>query len=136
MSEVKVNASLLEVKPIVDERGALCFIEGIRDIPFSIQRMFWIFDVPSGAERGGHAHWKCSEAIFPVKGSFEIFVDDGHARQTFTITSPTQGIVIPAGVWCTLKNFSPGTVCLVAASMEYDPSGYVNDYETFLSSFR
>lgn len=130
--EGQADCQLIKVRPISDARGSLCFVEAEKEIPFPVKRIFWIYGVPPGAQRGGHAHWKCSEAIFPVCGSFDIYIDDGTYHHTYTITAPNEGIVVKAGVWCVLHNFRPGTVCMVAASMEYDPSGYVNDYPQFL----
>lgn len=131
-SEGQVNCRLISVTRHDDARGSLCFAEGGRDIPFEIKRVFWIFGVPEGQTRGGHAHMTCQEVIFPACGGFEIFVDDGSSRQTFTLDRPDQGILIPAGVWCTLKNFKVGTVCCVMASQPYDAGGYINDYDSFL----
>jgi hypothetical protein len=135
-TEGEACCRIVKVARYDDERGSLCYVEGGHDFPFPIQRMFWIFNVPAGAERGGHAHWTCSEVIFPVSGSFEITVDDGIRQQTFVMDRPDRGIIIPAGVWCTLRRFSPGTVCCVAASHPYDADGYVNDYETYLKERR
>jgi|SRR5574344_718163 uncharacterized RmlC-like cupin family protein len=134
--EGHVDCNIIRLKPFTDKRGSLCFAEGEKDIPFDIKRVFWIYGVPAGAERGGHAHWKCSEAIFPVSGSFEIYIDDGTHHHVFTLTSPDMGIIVKAGVWCVLRNFSKDTVCVVAASMEYDETGYVNDYQTYLKEVR
>jgi hypothetical protein len=134
--EGHVDCDLINLKPFSDERGTLCFAEGGIDIPFEIKRIFWIYGVPAEAERGGHAHWKCSEAIFPVSGAFDIYVDDGTYHHVFTLSSPNCGIVVKAGVWCVLRNFKPGTVCVVAASMEYDKNGYISDYQTYLKQVR
>lgn len=131
-NEGPVNCRLIKVARCDDARGSLCFAQGCRDIPFDIQRVFWIFGVPEGQTRGGHAHQTCQEVIFAVSGGFEIFVDDGVHHQTFVIDRPDQGILIPAGVWCTLSHFKPGTVCCVMASGVYDAGGYVNDYALFL----
>jgi hypothetical protein len=89
-------------------------------------------DVPVDKTRGGHAHWTCHEAVFPVTGSFEIELDDGLVSTTVTLDKPSLGITIPAGVWCELRHFAPGTICLVMASQEYDASGYALDRESWL----
>ncbi len=130
--EGHVDCKLIKVRPVTDARGSLCFVEAHKEIPFPIKRIFWIYDVKHGAQRGGHAHWSCAEAVFPLCGSFDIDIDDGTHHQTYTITAPDEGIVVNAGVWCVLHNFRPGTICMVAASQEYDPNGYVNDYSLFL----
>ncbi|MBQ8099634.1 MAG: FdtA/QdtA family cupin domain-containing protein [Bacteroidaceae bacterium] len=127
---------IVRLSPHKDERGELCCIENNKELPFHFERIFWIYDVPQGAERGGHAHSSCSEAIFPLSGGFDIFLDDGQHRQTIHLASPHEGIIVKAGVWCELKNFLPHTVCMVAASNAYDPTGYIHDYQQFLASKR
>ena len=111
----------------VDERGALSFLESEKDVPFKVERVFWITGVPEGQIRGGHAHWTCHEAIFPVTGSFEIEVDDGKRCCVLQMNRPNEGIVISAGVWCELRHFAPGTACVVMASQPYDATGYEHD---------
>ena len=111
----------------VDERGVLSFLEAEKDIPFKVERVFWITDVPAGKMRGAHAHWTCHEALFPVTGSFEIEVDDGQRCCTLLMNRPNEGLLISAGVWCELRQFAPGTACIVMASQPYDASGYAND---------
>ena len=125
------GVELLQVAQNVDERGSLCFMEVAAHLPFEIRRVFWISDVPTGKTRGGHAHWTCHEAIFSVSGSFEIEVDDGDVRRTFTLDRPWEGITVPAGVWCELRHFAPGSVCLVLASEAYDASGYAQTREAW-----
>lgn len=115
----------------VDGRGALTFLEGDVHIPFPVKRVFWISNVPEGQTRGGHAHWTCHEAVFAVSGKFEIELDDGERRATVVVDDPARGITVPAGVWCELRRFAPGTVCLVMASQEYDASGYALDRENW-----
>ena len=119
-----LGVKMLQVAQNVDERGQLCFMEVATHLPFEVRRVFWISGVPAGKTRGGHAHWTCHEAIFPVAGSFEIEVDDGEVCCTVAMAHPWEGITIPAGVWCELRNFAPGTVCFVLASEAYDASGY------------
>lgn len=109
-----------------DERGCLSVIDAKDDFPFSVKRVFWITDVPAGAQRGGHAHWTCHEAVFALSGSFRLTVDNGRERFDFSLDNPHKGAVIPAGAWCELSDFAPGTVCLALASEEYEPSGYVH----------
>ena len=134
--EGHVDCKLIDVSTYADKRGMLGTVEGNKDIPFDIKRLFWIYQVPENEERGGHAHWKCSEAIFPVAGSFDIYVDDGTYHHVYSLSAPGPGIVVKAGVWCVLRNFQKGTICVVAASMEYDKTGYVNDYQTYLEQVR
>lgn len=125
------GVSLLQLPQNVDKRGRLAFLEGKTHIPFEVKRVFWITEVPKGETRGGHAHWTCHEAVFPVAGSFEIEVDDGACARTFKMNDSSKGILIPAGVWCELRNFAPGTVCVVMASQEYDASGYAHERDAW-----
>lgn len=117
-----------------DNRGGLAFAEAQETIPFSIQRVFWIYDIPQSAVRGGHAHWQCSEVVVPVHGSFTMLLDDGCERQEVRMSNPGEGILVPAGVWCELKDFAPSTVLLVMASHHYDAKGYVHDYDEFVKT--
>lgn len=117
-----------------DDRGVLSFVEAEKHVPFEVKRVFWIYDVPQGKTRGGHAHWTCHEAVFPVYGSFDIELNDGHTSRLFHLNHPTQGVIIPAGVWCELRNFEAGTVCVVLASQEYTTEGYVHDFGVFKAS--
>lgn len=126
------GVKIVELPDKVDERGRLNFFEAEHDVPWEIKRVFWITGVPDGQTRGGHSHRTCHEAVFPVAGSFDITVSDGRREVTLHMDDVRRGIVIPAGVWCRLENFTPGTVCLAMASQEYDASGYVNDYSQFL----
>lgn len=116
----------------VDERGCLSFLESGKHIPFEVKRVFWIYDVPETQTRGGHAHWSCQEVVFPVAGSFELELDDGERHSCVLLDDPSCGITIPAGVWCELRHFAPGTVCVVAASEEYDATGYALDRDSWL----
>ena len=127
------GVKLLQLPQRLDERGALTFLEETVHIPFPVKRVFWITDVPSGQTRGGHAHRTCHEAIFAVSGQFEIEVSDGVITRIVTIDRPSEGILIPAGVWCELRRFHPGTVCVVMASQEYDATGYIHNHALWLA---
>lgn len=120
----------------VDERGVLTFGEGGIHVPFDVRRIFWITDVPAGQVRGGHAHRTCHEVVCAVGGSFEIEVSDGRVSRVFRLSDASEGLLIPAGVWCELRHFSPGTVCLVAASQAYDAGGYIHDHAIWLEEQR
>lgn len=115
-----------------DERGCLAYVQGAREIPFAVERVFWIWGVPVGQSRGGHAHRTCAEVVFPLHGAFVMHVDDGHSQASVRMDSPTCGILIPAGVWCCLTDFQPGTVCLAVASQPYMPEGYINSHKDYL----
>ncbi len=125
---------IITIPHIIDERGNLCVAEN-RSLPFEVKRVFWIHGVQPGHTRGGHAHRTCAEVVFPVAGSFEIDVDNGKECETFILDSPDKGIHIPPNVWCCLKNFTPGTVCVVLASQSYEAEGYIHDYSTFKQLF-
>ena len=122
---------LIDLSVCRDERGCLSFAEGRKEIPFAIERVFWIYDVPEGAERGAHSHSECAEVVIPVCGAFDMMVDDGTTRATVHLDSPHRGILIPAGIWCQLSHFAPGTVCVVMASHPYNASGYTHDYDIY-----
>ena len=114
-----------------DKRGNLSIAEAKKEIPFAIERVFWIYDVPEGAERGAHSHNECAEMVVPVCGAFDMTVDDGITQATMHLDSPCQGILIPAGVWCRLSNFAPNTICVVMASHPYNAAGYIHDYSVY-----
>ena len=126
------GCTIIKAKRWSDDRGLLFFAEGDCDIPFRIERVFWITNVPEGKSRGGHAHSTCAEVIFPVQGSCDIRVTDGVHESVIHLDDPTQGILIPANVWCDLHHFSNDCILLVAASQHYNVQGYVHNYEEFL----
>lgn len=125
------GSRLINMPIVVDSRGSLCFATNEQEIPFPVQRVFWIYDVPSGKCRGGHSHRTCAEVVVPVKGNFTMMVDDGRSRFSVVLDSPSKGILIPAGLWCELSDFAPGTVVLVMASQPYDATGYIHDYTLY-----
>lgn len=130
------GCQLIELPEIMDERGCLSFVQSQVNVPFAIERVFWIWDVKPGQSRGGHAHRTCSEVVFPLKGAFDMHIDDGVEQACLRMDSPTCGILIPAGVWCHLTDFLPGTVCLALASHPYDASGYINNHKDYLKEVR
>lgn len=125
---------LIDFPERVDQRGALSFAEGNQQIPFQIERVFWIYGVPEEKSRGDHAHNESSEVVVPVSGSFTMVVDDGLRRAEVLMDSPSQGILISPGVWCELRSFTPGTVCMVFASHSYNASGYTHNYTQYKDS--
>jgi len=116
---------------VADYRGNLTFIEENRHVPFEIGRVYYLYDVPTGATRGGHAHISLEQVIIALSGSFEVIVDDGNKRKTVFLNRPHYGLYIPPGIWRELVNFSSNSVALVLASMPYDEKDYIRDYETF-----
>ena len=115
-----------------DGRGNLSVLE--KDIlPFSIKRVYYLYDVPSGSTRGGHAHKELQQFLIVVSGSFDVVVDDGNTRRTISLNRPDEGVLIPTGIWRELENFSSGAVCLSLVSDVYKESDYIRDYGEFKS---
>lgn len=130
LSECKI----IDLPKITDPRGNLTFIEGERHVPFSIQRVYYLYDVPGGSERGGHAHIALSQLIIAMSGSFDISLDDGVEKKTFHLNRSYKGLYVCPMIWRELDNFSSGAVCMVLASNLYDESDYYRDYDTFIES--
>ena len=118
--------------PIVHEpRGNLSFIEGNRHIPFEIRRVYYLYDVPGGATRGGHAHRELEQVIIAVSGSFDVVLDDGRERAKFSLNRSYHGLYVPRMIWRELENFSSGAVSLVLASDIYREEEYIRDFDEF-----
>ena len=117
---------------IVDPRGNLTVAEAHKQLPFAIKRAYWVYDVPGGESRGGHAHRKLKQLLIAVSGSFTVTLDDGREKRKFLLNHPYQGLIIDTGIWRTLDDFSSGAVCLVIASELYDEDDYIYDYDEFL----
>lgn len=133
MSSPATACLLVDADVHEDARGRL-FVVSSDNLPFLPRRVFWIRDVPSGTERGGHAHTSCAEVVFAVNGSVEISVDDGRGGcLAFVLDKPDTGLYIGPNVWCELRHFTQDAVCLVLASEDYDPRGYIHDHDAFLS---
>ncbi len=127
-----MGAQLVNFRKIPDPRGNLTPVEGRRDVPFSIRRVYWIYDVPGGAVRGGHAYRALEEVFVALSGSFDLTVDDGCGSTVrHTLNRGYYGIYVPAMMWRTLSNFSTNAVCLLFASRHYDEDDYVRDYDEF-----
>ncbi len=127
-----MNIEIIDIPKIKDTRGNLAIIE--KDVlPFKIKRVYYLYDVPSDAYRGGHAHRNLQQFIIPLSGSFEVVLDNGNTKETVMLNKPDKGLLIPTGVWRELQNFSAGSVCLVLASDEFDESDYIRDYSEFLN---
>ena len=125
------ECKIIDLPKIQDYRGNLTFIEQNSHIPFDIQRIYYLFDVPGGAERGGHAHQKLEQLIIPVAGSFNVVIDDGKERKTIELNRAFRGLYICPMVWRELSNFSSGAVCLVIASRLYEEDDYIREYAEF-----
>ena len=127
---------IIDLPKVADRRGNLTFIEGNRQIPFEIKRVYYLYDVPGGEERGGHAHKRLQQFIIAANGSFDVILDDGFENKRFHLNRSYYGLFVPTMVWRELDNFSSGSVCLVLASELYDEDDYIRDYETFREHVR
>lgn len=127
------DIKILPIPKIQDVRGNLSVIEG-DVIPFVMKRVYYLYDVPSGAERGGHSHKVQQEFLVALSGSFTVVLTDGKDKISFTLNKPYQGLLIPNGIWRELENFSSGSVCLVIASDVFEEADYIRDYNEFLLS--
>lgn len=114
-----------------DRKGNITVVESSDTIPFEIRRTYYLYDVPGGESRGGHAHKELSQLIIAASGSFTVTLDDGNVKRTFMLNRPYQGLYVVPGIWRTLDDFSSGAVCLVLASHGYDEKDYIRDYPKF-----
>jgi hypothetical protein len=130
------NCHLIDLPKINDERGNLTFIETERHVPFSIQRVFYLYDVPGGSLRAGHALKSCHQFIIAISGSFDVVLDDGSQRQRFPLNRSHYGLYVTPLTWREIDNFSSNSVCLVLASAAYSESDYYREYEDFLAAVR
>lgn len=128
------NCRIVDLPKITDPRGNLTFIEGQRHVPFDIRRVYYLYDVPGGAERGGHAHVALSQLIIAMSGSFDVKLDDGAEKKTFQLNRSYNGLYVCPMIWRELDNFSSGAVCMVLASNLYDEADYYRDYNEFLAA--
>jgi hypothetical protein len=124
---------LIDLPVMPDHRGNLTFVEGGRHVPFEIRRVFYLYDVPGGQSRAGHALKGIEQVLVAVSGSFDVVLDYGEGRTKITLNRPYVGLYLPSLVWRELENFSSGSVCLVLASGPYDEAAYYRDYEQFKS---
>jgi len=126
------KARIIQLPKIHDARGNLSVVEGTQHIPFVVRRVYWIYDVPGGEVRGGHAYKELQEFIIALSGSFDVALDDGTARRSFSLNRSYFGLYVPNMLWRQLENFSTNTVCLILASLPYSEEDYLYDYEEFL----
>lgn len=125
------DVKIVELPRYNDPRGNLSFVQEEDHIPFKIQRTYWIYDVPGGESRGGHAYRNTDEFIIAISGSFDVIVDDGIQKKTFTLNRSYYGLYIPRGLWRTMDNFSTNSLALELASTQYDRNDYIENYESF-----
>jgi len=122
-----------QLPKFLDERGNLSVIEEMKDIPFKVKRAYWIYDVPGGEARGGHAYRENQEFIVALSGSFDVVLDDGKEKQTFHLNRSYYGLFVPKGIWREMDNFSTNSLALVLSSTKYDVNDYVRDYDEFIN---
>lgn len=126
------DVRIIELPKFLDARGNLSFAEQNNHIPFTIKRTYWIYDVPGGEDRGGHAFRNNQEVVIALSGAFDMVVDDGVKKKTFTLNRSYYGLYVPAGLWRTMENFSTNSFALEFGSIHYDVDDYVRDYDVFL----
>lgn len=127
-----MNNKIIELPKITDPRGNLTVAEANKNVPFDIKRTYWVYDVPGGECRGGHAHKQCLEFIVAVSGSFHVTLDNGKEKNTYLLNHPWQGLLVDTGVWRTLDDFSSGAVCMVLASEKFEEEDYIREYDDYL----
>ena len=127
------DVRIIELPRFLDVRGNLSFAEQNNHIPFEIKRTYWIYDVPGGESRGGHAFIETEEFIIALSGSFDVVIDDGNTKKIYNMNRSYYGLYIPKGLWREISNFSTNSLALEFASTEYNPKDYIRDYETYLS---
>ena len=130
------HCRIIQLPKILNAAGCITFVESDRHIPFDIQRVYYLYDVPGGATRGGHAHKALHQLIIAMSGSFDVLVDDGSQRKRFHMNRSYYGLYICPLIWRELDNFSSGAVCLVLASEMYDEADYFREYPAFLNALR
>jgi hypothetical protein len=125
------DCSVIEINKHHHEKGNISVVENSITIPFNVKRTYYLYDIPGGESRGGHAHRELSQLIIAASGSFDVMLDDGNVKRTFTLNRPYQGLLVVPGIWRELGDFSSGAVCLVLASHEYEEGDYIRRYEDF-----
>lgn len=128
------DCRIVDFPKIADPRGNLTFVEGSRHIPFDIRRVYYLYDVPGGAERGGHAHKRLQQVLIAMSGSFDVVLDDGRRKRRIHMNRSYYGLYIPTMIWREIDNFSSGSVCMVLASEYYEEDDYFREYQAFLSA--
>lgn len=123
---------LINLLRFLDHRGNLSVVEQHKDIPFSIRRTYWVYDVPGGEEREGHAYYRNEEFIVALSGSFDVITDDGESSSVYALNRSYYGLYVPAGTWRTLTNFSTNSLALILASTPYSEADYIREYEAFV----
>ena len=130
------DCNIINLQKIADPRGNLTFIEGNRHVPFDIKRVFYLYDVPGGADRGGHALKTCQQFLIAMSGSFDVILKDGVKEKRIHLNRSYYGLLIAPMIWREMDNFSSGSVCLVVASENYDAANYIRDFDEFMKTIK
>ncbi len=125
------HCDLIHLNKIGDRNGNITAVNNEKEIPFAVNRVFYLYDIPGGESRGAHAHKECHQFLVAASGSFEVLLDDGITKRQVLLNRPDLGLHIPPGIWASEINFSSGSICLVLASHKYDENDYIRDYESF-----
>ena len=126
-----MNAQIINLPKFLDKRGNLSFAEELKQVPFKVMRSYWIYDVPGGEARGGHAYKENQEFIVALSGSFDVILDDGREKKTFSLNRSYYGLYVPNGIWREMNNFSTNSLALILASTPYSKEDYIFDYDSF-----
>ncbi len=126
-----IDCSIIELPKVHFKAGNMSIADGINEVPFKVDRVFWIYDIPAGEARGAHAHRECHQFIIAASGSFEVEADDGTEKKTFYLNRPFYGLHVPPGIWAHEFNFSAGAICLVLTSHPYEENDYIKEYDEF-----
>ena len=127
------DCSVIELRKITMRQGNITPIEGLKDLPFEVKRVFYTYDIPGGESRGAHAHKECHQFLVAASGAFEVLIDDGVNKRTILLNRPYYGVHIPPGIWASEQGFSSGSICLVFTSHSYNAEEYIRDYQEFLA---
>ena len=130
------DTSIIELPKIMNRSGNITSVSNDLNIPFSVKRIYYLYDIPSGSERGGHAHKDLHQLIVAISGSFDITLDDGVTKKTVRLDRPNFGLLVVPGIWRELKEFSSGAICLVLASNKYDEDDYIRSYTEFKGLYK
>lgn len=122
---------IINLPKFLDDRGNLSFVEQFKHVPFKIERVYWIYDVPGGESRGGHAYKENQELIIALSGSFDVVLDNGKIKETYSLNRSYYGLFVPKGIWREMANFSTNSLALILSSTSYNEQDYICDYETF-----
>lgn len=131
-----MDVQIINLPKILDKRGNLSFVENMNQIPFEIRRSYWIYDVPGGTERGGHAYRENTEFVIALSGSFDVVLDDGKNIKKICLNRSYHGLLIPKMTWRTMVNFSTNSLALVLSSTEYDQNDYIKEYQKFIQAVK